>query len=67
MLREHGEAAADTGLAGIVQSIENLHSFLFVAQALSAGELRLHGAYFGIATGELTLLDTATGAFETVA
>lgn len=72
VLREHGAAMAETRqraleLAGIVQSIENLHSFPFVSQGLSAGELHLHGAYFGIATGELALLDAATGEFRAVA
>ena len=72
VLSEHGNASDETRqraleLAGIVQSIENLHSFPFVAQAVAAGELRLHGAYFGIATGELALLDGPSGRFNTVA
>ena len=71
VLREHGEDSPERRqraleLAGIVQSIENLHSFPFVAQAVAAGELHLHGAYFGIATGELALLDSASGEFKTV-
>ena len=72
VLREHGDASDEIRqraleLAGVVQSIENLHSFPFVAQAVSGGELRLHGAYFGIATGELALLDSASGKFNPVA
>lgn len=53
-------------LAGIVHSVENLKTFPFVSRALAAGELRLLGAYFGIATGELAVLDGKSGRFETV-
>ncbi|MDJ0942407.1 MAG: carbonic anhydrase [Kiloniellales bacterium] len=72
VLSEHAGASDETRQralehAGVRQSIENLHSFPFVAQALAAGELRLHGAYFGIATGELAFLDSASGEFRTVA
>jgi len=30
------------------------------------GELTLHGAYFGVATGKLTVRNPATGKFEDV-
>ncbi|MDJ0968408.1 MAG: carbonic anhydrase [Kiloniellales bacterium] len=72
VLSEHADASDEIRqraleLAGIVQSIENLHSFPFVAQAVAAGDLSLQGAYFGIATGELALLDSTSGRFNTVA
>ena len=72
VLKEHGEGSAESRqraleLAGILQSIENLHSFPFVSEALAAGDLHLYGAYFGITTGELALLDIASGEFKTVA
>jgi len=72
VLSEHGGDSDEIRqraleLAGVVQSIENLHSFPFVAETVAAGELCLHGAYFGIATGELALLDSASGKFNTVA
>ena len=71
VLRRHAEDSAEARqhaleLAGVRQSLENLKTFPFVAAALAAGELRLQGAYFGIATGQLSLLDRASGAFETV-
>ncbi len=71
VLRRHAEASAEElqramELAGIQQSLVNLKTFPFVAEAVAAGELRLQGAYFSIATGELSVLDTASGAFETV-
>ncbi len=72
VLEEHRDASPETRqraleLAGVVQSIENLKSFPFVARALAADELHLHGAYFAIATGELALLDSVSGEFNTVA
>ena len=71
VLQKHAEDSAEARqraleLAGIRQSIENLQTFPFVAESVAAGRLRLQGAYFGIATGELSLLDSASGAFETV-
>ncbi|WP_137181025.1 carbonic anhydrase [Roseomonas sp. AR75] len=44
-------------------SLANLMTFPWVAEAVQAGGLRLHGAHFGVATGRLLLLDAATGAF----
>ena len=71
VLRRHAEASVEAlqramELAGIQQSLVNLKTFPFVAEALAAGELRLQGAYFSIATGELSLLDPVSGGFETV-
>ena len=71
VLRRHADASAEERqqaleLAGIRQSLENLQTFPFVAEAVAAGELRLQGAYFSIATGQLSLLDGASGTFETV-
>lgn len=47
-------------------SIENLQTFPFVREAMAAGRLRLHGARFSIAEGELQWLDPKTGAFAAV-
>jgi carbonic anhydrase len=44
-------------------SLANLMTFPWVAEAVAAESLRLHGAHFGVATGRLVLLDAATGAF----
>jgi carbonic anhydrase len=53
-------------LASVRQSIENLATFPFVGERVAAGSLLLHGAWFGIATGELKVLDPVSGAFATV-
>lgn len=38
-------------------SIANLLTFPWVAEAVAAGTLALHGAHFGVATGRLVLMD----------
>lgn len=43
--------------------IANLRSFPFVAEREAAGSLKLHGAWFAIASGGLMLLDQASGEF----
>ena len=37
-------------------SLDNLMTFPWVAEAVAAGSLSLHGAHFGVATGRLVLL-----------
>ncbi len=51
---------------GIQRSMTNLLTYRFVVEAVTAGRLRLHGAWFSIAEGALFWLDQATGAFEQV-
>ena len=41
-------------------SLDNLMTFPFVAERVAAGALALHGARFGIANGELEVLDPNT-------
>jgi len=50
-------------LASIELSLNNLMTFPCVEILVSQGRLTLHGAYFGIATGELLLRDPASGRF----
>ena len=38
-------------------SLENLLTFPWIREAVEAGRLRLHGAHFGIPSGELRVLD----------
>lgn len=52
--------------AGILLSLQNLRSFSFIADALSAGTLTLHGAWFSIAGAELHAYDMETGVFVPV-
>lgn len=53
--------------ANVVNSIENLMTFPRVAALINSGDLIAHGAYFGVRTGELSVLDRAIGAFMPVA
>ena len=53
--------------ASVELSLKNLMTFPFVAAAVGRGELQLHGAYFGVASGRLLVRDPATGDFEPVA
>ncbi|MDQ0396478.1 carbonic anhydrase [Labrys monachus] len=54
-------------LAAIEQSLANLMTFGSVRRRVSAGELQLHGAYFGVATGLLLVRDPETGRFAPLA
>tara|TARA_R110000751_G_scaffold95172_6_gene185931 strand:- start:21389 stop:22015 length:627 start_codon:yes stop_codon:yes gene_type:complete len=53
-------------LEGIEASLKNLLTFPFVSQAVKAGELSLHGAWFAIVHGELHWRNASTGRFEVV-
>jgi carbonic anhydrase len=52
--------------ASVLQSIDNLLTFPFVVQRVQAGLLELHGAYFGVASGQLSIFDKASGRFVPV-
>ena len=52
--------------ASVALSLKNLMTFPFVRAAVEEGTLKLHGAYFGVASGKLLVRDEATGAFEPV-
>jgi len=49
--------------AAIRLSLTNLRSFPFINTLEKAGELQLHGAWFGIADGRLHVLDQSSGEF----
>ena len=53
-------------LAGVHHSLRQLMTFPFVASAVEAGTLALHGAWFAIASGELSWLESQDGSFEVV-
>jgi carbonic anhydrase len=59
--RKEMEAALEH--EGIKTSLKNLRSFPFLAELESNGRLALHGAYFDIATGQLSALNETTGKF----
>ncbi len=48
-------------------SLDNLKSFRFVRDAMANGHLRLHGAWFAVASGELHWRNPENGAFDVVA
>jgi carbonic anhydrase len=48
---------------GIKNSIKNLRTFPFVSDAENRGKLSLHGAYFDIAAGTLSVLNHSRGEF----
>lgn len=49
--------------ASIIQGLANLRTYPWLKAREEAGKLSLHGAYFGIAKGELSALDPKTGGF----
>lgn len=53
-------------LAAVVNSLANLRTFPCVQILEERGKLKLHGAFFGVATGVLSVLDEATGIFSPV-
>ena len=53
--------------ANIANSLDNLMTFPRLAQLIDKGKIGVHGAYFGVATGELYVLDRDSGAFNRVA
>jgi len=52
--------------ASVEFSLRNLMTFPFVKSAVEAGELKLHGAYLGVASGKLLVRNEGTGVFEPV-
>ena len=53
-------------LESIRASLNRLRAFPFVAEALATRRLRLHGAWFSIASGEMLWLDEDGGDFHAV-
>ncbi len=52
--------------AAVLRSLENLMTFPFVKNLADEGKLQLHGAYFGVAEGSLSIVDRATKEFSRV-
>lgn len=53
--------------ANVVNSIENLMTFPRLGKMIENGQVAVHGAYFGVATGQLSVRDEASGEFKPVA
>ncbi len=52
--------------ASVELSLKNLMTFPFIRAAVEEGTLKLHGAYFGVASGKLLVRDEETGVFQPV-
>jgi carbonic anhydrase len=52
--------------AVIVNSLDNLMTFPRLAKLIEKGRVATHGAYFDVATGDLSALDKASGKFRPV-
>ena len=52
--------------AAVFRSLENLGTFPFVQVAVERGDLAVHGAYFGVAEGSLSVLDPDAKEFRSV-
>jgi carbonic anhydrase len=53
--------------ASIVNTLDNLMTFPRLRKLVERGVVSLHGAYFGVATGQLSALDRATDKFVPIA
>jgi len=49
--------------ANIANSLNNLRTFPRLRALIEAGQIATHGAYFGVAMGELSIRDEKTGEF----
>jgi carbonic anhydrase len=52
--------------ASVLNSLDNLMTFPRIAKLIEKGGLTTHGAYFGVATGDLSVLDKTSGKFVPV-
>jgi carbonic anhydrase len=52
--------------ANVVNSLDNLMTFPRLRKLIERGSVTLHGAYFGVASGDLSVLDQASGEFRPV-
>lgn len=71
MLELHSEmerpaALRMLGQEAVVASLDRLGTFPFIKEREDAGELRLHGWFYGIGTGLLSIYDAELGAFRDV-
>jgi carbonic anhydrase len=53
--------------ANVINSIDNLMTFPRLRSLVESGRVVIHGAYFGVATGQLSVRDPVTGKFSQIA
>ncbi len=54
-------------LASVALSVLNLATFPWIKAKVDAGALTLHGAYFGVSSGQLLIRDPTSGTFQPAA
>jgi len=52
--------------ANVINSLDNLLTFPRLAKLIEKGKVATHGAYFGVASGDLSVLDKNSGEFKRV-
>jgi carbonic anhydrase len=52
--------------ANVANSLDNLMTFPRLSKLIERGSVILHGAYFGVASGDLSVLDKTSGEFKPV-
>lgn len=62
-IADEGDRVRALEKAAVVMSLRNLSTFPFVAEAISAEELTLHGLWTSMGEGSLEAYDPATGGF----
>jgi carbonic anhydrase len=62
-LRDASDYLARLEQASIANALDNLMTFPRLRKLIERGHVALHGAYFGVATGELSVLDPQSGRF----
>jgi carbonic anhydrase len=62
-MKSQPEKQAALEREGIKTSIKNLRTFPFISQMEEKGKLNLHGAYFDISSGTLSILNHSRGEF----
>jgi carbonic anhydrase len=63
----HDEYLMRLEQANVVNSMDNLMTFPRLRILIERGQVVVHGAYFGVATGQLSIRDPATEQFVQVA
>lgn len=71
MLEMHGELDRHTALRkleqeAVVASLDRLRTFPFIKERENAGELQLHGWFYGIGTGILSVYEPEAGRFRDI-
>jgi carbonic anhydrase len=52
--------------ANVINSLDNLLTFPRLRKLIEMGRVAIHGAYFGVATGRLSVRDAASGEFRPI-